>query len=68
MRLSKKRGFGRRVLGLVLALCMLIPASVTAFAADEGFITNLVNLTGQQGNWTETDNGLRARAVATASP
>ena len=48
MHVGNKRGsLPKRILGLLLALVMLFPASLSTLAADPGFATNLENLAGQ---------------------
>lgn len=62
MHVGNKRGsLPKRILGLLLALVMLFPASLSALASGAGFETNLENLAGQQGSWTEGDDGLRGQ-------
>lgn len=62
MHVGNKRGsLPKRILGLLLALVILFPASLSALASGAGFETNLENLAGQQGSWTEGDDGLRGQ-------
>lgn len=52
------RSFGIRVVVMLLAVTMLLPVSFFSAIAETGFVTTLEGLTGLQGTWNETAEGM----------